>query len=272
LFRPINADVRVSDRWIFDVKGMAEAVTAVQPKEPLAWHAWVSGLCWCTGAAILLAVGFCQLKALDNSSSRQTEASSAAIAKVTAKSSHTMSGAPVVTALQTNPFAKSGTRAAQVDAGSVRTPPAVAPQPKKAPVAAASVAGASTFIETSGPQGMRVWSDGKTVIYIRDGKMVACRAAGGTESVAGPPPGTPLYGANGRLVGQIVPGGARLIADQQPKQPSQAGTSPTTQAGTGRSVRIGSASAPARRDSDQGQIASRSTASKSVRIGVSLAN
>jgi hypothetical protein len=68
----------------------------------------------------------------------------------------------------------------------------------------------SPFIEIEGPSGMRSWSDGTTIIYVRAGKLAGTVAVSGSLiSPTMPPAGTPLYRANGTFAGWIGPDSAR---------------------------------------------------------------
>jgi hypothetical protein len=74
---------------------------------------------------------------------------------------------------------------------------------------------ATPFIEVGGPPGMRAWSNGVTMIYIKEGRLMAAMAVGPNGLSGAPPNGTPLYRANGTVAGWIGPDSARP-ADSRP--------------------------------------------------------
>jgi hypothetical protein len=77
------------------------------------------------------------------------------------------------------------------------------------PFAAPVVRLAALFIEVDAPQGMRAWSDGSTLIYVKGGKLAGTFAVGGSTTATTPPAGTALYRPNGTFAGWIGPDDAR---------------------------------------------------------------
>jgi hypothetical protein len=68
---------------------------------------------------------------------------------------------------------------------------------------------APPFIQVPGPGGMKAWSDGKSLLCVRDGKLVATIAVDGVAQPAAPAAGTPLYRADGTPAGWIGPEDSR---------------------------------------------------------------
>src|SRR5258706_8501352 len=75
--------------------------------------------------------------------------------------------------------------------------------------AGAAVIPAAPFIEVDAHEGMRAWSNGRTLIYVKGGKLAGTVALGGSTTATEPPAGTPLYRANGTFAGWIGPDRAR---------------------------------------------------------------
>jgi len=159
-------------------------------------RAWITAACWCSSALIVLATLICHAKA--SSKPKRPNPKLTYVGRL----GRPGTGKPTAQFVMSRPVAAAP--APQTAALRATDEPFVAVVSRD-PVTAP----AAPFIEVAGPPGMRAWSDGTRMIHVKGGKLVASIAVRGSQTVAEPVAGTPLYRANGTFAGWIGPDSAR---------------------------------------------------------------